>query len=86
MRGPVLRFWGADIIFLSVIYCATADTSDEDWEVALSVKIMFQVFFTAPHHSIDSDVVLFFRTKAPSRWFREPNYFPLALHVSPFSL
>eukprot|EP01048_Picozoa_sp_COSAG05_P012549 COSAG05_NODE_1264_length_5336_cov_17.508497_3_plen_576_part_00 len=65
---------------LSVIYCMSVDSTLEDWEVAVAMKILFQVFFTAPHHSVDSDVVVFFRARSPSRWFARPTHFPMALH------
>ena len=80
-QGWFWMIWAADLIALSCIYCTTADIGEEDWEVALAIKIFFQVFYTAPQHSESSDVVVFFRPLAPSRFSgAEPTYFPAALH------
>jgi hypothetical protein len=79
-KGWFWMFWGAETLVLSVLHCLTADTSEDEWEVGLLLKIMLQVFFTAPQHSMQQDVVIFFRARSPSRLFAEPTYFPLALH------
>jgi len=80
--GWFWMIWAADLVALSFIYCMTADIGEDDWEVALAIKIFFQVFYTAPQHSDDSDSVVFFRPQTASRFSPEPTYFPAVLHFS----
>jgi hypothetical protein len=79
-HGWFWMIWAADLVALSCVYCMTADIGEEDWEVALAIKIFFQVFYTAPQHSEASDVVVFFRPQTASRFSAEPTYFPAVLH------
>jgi hypothetical protein len=79
-KGWFWMLWAADLIALSCIFCITADVREEDWEVAVVIKVLFQVFYTAPHHSEDSDVVVFFRQRGETRFFQQPTLFPVTVH------
>lgn len=81
-HGWFWMIWAADLVALSCVYCVTADIGEEDWEVALAIKIFFQVFYTAPQHSETSDMVLFFRPQTGSRFSSEATYFPAVLHFA----
>jgi hypothetical protein len=67
-----------DLAICTVFACAFADPGEEDWELAATFRVLFNLFYTNPLH--DGDAIMVFRARAPSIVAVDPTLFPSALH------
>jgi hypothetical protein len=67
-----------DFAMCTVFACAFADPGEEDWELAATFRVLFNLFYTNPLH--DGDAIMVFRARAPSIVAVDPTLFPSILH------